>query len=213
MALTFYYLSGSPFSWRVWLALEHKKIDYELYALSMQDGDLKSDWYLAINPRAKAPAIQDGSFVMSESNAIGEYLEEKYSEHGESLWPSDIALKARARQLLYEIDNNFYPPTRRLIEQVFMRAKPDSAIVTTARAQLKQEYAKLSAIVSNDFLVGDMPTFADYALYPLTALLERIDNTIPHFELASGLLKPINEWRLQIEALPYFKQTIPLHWR
>src|SRR6266699_2559514 len=34
MALAFYYASGSPYAWRVWLALEHKGIPYERKTLS-----------------------------------------------------------------------------------------------------------------------------------------------------------------------------------
>ncbi len=40
MAITFYYGSGSPFSWNVWLALEHKQLRYELKLMSLQGGDL-----------------------------------------------------------------------------------------------------------------------------------------------------------------------------
>ena len=40
MALTFYYGSGSPYGWRVWLALEHKQITYELKTMSFSAGDL-----------------------------------------------------------------------------------------------------------------------------------------------------------------------------
>ena len=34
MSLVFYYGSGSPPAWRVWLALEHKRIPYEAVRLS-----------------------------------------------------------------------------------------------------------------------------------------------------------------------------------
>ena len=34
MAIEFYHGHGSPYSWRVWLALEYKKIPYELRVLS-----------------------------------------------------------------------------------------------------------------------------------------------------------------------------------
>jgi hypothetical protein len=50
VSLTFYYLSGSPFSWRVWLALEHKAAPYELRLLRADTGDLKSETYLRLNP-------------------------------------------------------------------------------------------------------------------------------------------------------------------
>lgn len=32
--MDFYYLSGSPFSWKVWLANEHKWLAYKLKVLS-----------------------------------------------------------------------------------------------------------------------------------------------------------------------------------
>ena len=38
MALTLYYLSGSPYAWRVWLALEHKGIAYQLKSVSFDAG-------------------------------------------------------------------------------------------------------------------------------------------------------------------------------
>ena len=38
--ITFYYGSGSPFAWRVWLALEHKKLAYDFKLMSFSDGDL-----------------------------------------------------------------------------------------------------------------------------------------------------------------------------
>lgn len=63
MALTFYYGSGSPFAWRVWLALEHKRIACELKTMSFSAGDLKTPQYRAINPRGKVPSIMDDGFA------------------------------------------------------------------------------------------------------------------------------------------------------
>ncbi|MBK8740472.1 MAG: hypothetical protein IPM02_13520 [Betaproteobacteria bacterium] len=39
--LTLYYGSGSPYAWRVNLALEHKALPYERRVLSFAKGDLK----------------------------------------------------------------------------------------------------------------------------------------------------------------------------
>jgi glutathione S-transferase len=41
MAVTLHYASGSPYAWRVWLALEHKGVPYELRTLSFDAGDLR----------------------------------------------------------------------------------------------------------------------------------------------------------------------------
>ena len=42
MAVDFYYASGSPYAWRVWLALEHKGAAYKRTTLSFDAGDLKT---------------------------------------------------------------------------------------------------------------------------------------------------------------------------
>ena len=48
MALTLYYLSGSPYAWRVWLGLEHKHMPYELINMSYDAGDFKKPEFVSI---------------------------------------------------------------------------------------------------------------------------------------------------------------------
>ena len=75
MALTLHYASGSPYAWRVWLAVEHKGIPYELKLLSFDKGDLATPTFRALNPRGRVPALEDDGFALYESAAIVEYLE------------------------------------------------------------------------------------------------------------------------------------------
>ena len=65
MALTFYYGSGSPFAWKVWLTLEHKQIPYEFRLLSFDRGDLKK--------RFKDNDIDDILFVITYSGLTPEW--------------------------------------------------------------------------------------------------------------------------------------------
>ena len=53
--LTLYYGSGSPYAWRVNLALEHKALPYERLVLSFGQGDNKKPGYMQFNPRGKVP--------------------------------------------------------------------------------------------------------------------------------------------------------------
>lgn len=71
MSIKFHYLSGSPFSWKVWLALEHKALTYDIQVLKVDAGDLKRPEYLAISPHGKAPAIVVDGFALYESSANG----------------------------------------------------------------------------------------------------------------------------------------------
>jgi glutathione S-transferase len=110
MALTFYYASGSPFAWRVWLALEHKGIPYEIRILSFDKGDLEKPEYLALNPRHRVPAIVDDGFALYESAAIVEYLEDRWP--GEPrLVAGDVRQRALQRRMVREADAYFAEAT------------------------------------------------------------------------------------------------------
>ena len=103
MALTFYYGSGSPYAWRVCLALEYMAITYALKPISFSAGDLAKPEYGAVNPRRKVPAVIDGDFPLYESAAIVEYLEEQYPA-GKSLFPGSVKQRAIIRRLVREAD-------------------------------------------------------------------------------------------------------------
>ena len=145
MATTFYYVSGSPFSWRVWLALEHKQLSYELKLMSLQDGDLKQPEYLAINPRGKVPALVDNGFVVWESSVIVEYLEERYPAH--PIFPRDPIDRAFVRRIAAEADHYLYPVVRRLLEQTLFRSDGggDPTVITEALTALRSELALFRA--------------------------------------------------------------------
>jgi glutathione S-transferase len=100
MALTFYYGSGSPYAWKVWLALEHKGIPFEAKRLTFDPDQTKTPEFLKINPRGRVPAIVDDGFALSESNAIAEYLDERYPE--KPLLPKDAKARGVARRLIAE---------------------------------------------------------------------------------------------------------------
>src|SRR5215472_10687278 len=73
-----YWISGSPFSWRVLLTAEVKSIPYEGKLLEASKGEHKTPEFLAINPLGRVPAIRDGNFTLHESLAIMIYLDRKY---------------------------------------------------------------------------------------------------------------------------------------
>ena len=79
MALKFYHGHGSPYSWRVWLALEAKHVPYELQVLSFQSQDTRKPEFVAINPRHVVPTIVEEGFTLWESIAILEYLDERHA--------------------------------------------------------------------------------------------------------------------------------------
>lgn len=215
MPLTFYALSGSPFSWKVWLALEHLAVPYELCVLSADAGDLKSTAFLVLNPRGKVPVIVDNGFALPESSAIIEYLEEVYGQPGRSLWPSDPRARAIARRFAAQADGYIYPAVRRLVVELLMQrdGSPDPSVIAESRAALAGEFERLEGLFSSAFLAGDAPSAADHALYPLTAILVRVDAKAPGYDLARVIGENVRSWRTRVEGLAYFARTLPPHWR
>ena len=80
MAITLYWGSGSPFSWRVLLALEHKGLPYESHLLHFDKQEHQSPPMLKMNPRGRLPVLKDGDYVVFESVAVLYYLDVKYPQ-------------------------------------------------------------------------------------------------------------------------------------
>jgi glutathione S-transferase len=215
MALTLYYGSGSPYAWRAQLALEHKALPYDLKVLSFTAGDTRKPEFVALNPRHQVPTLVDGDFVLYESNAIAEYLDEAFPGRGAPLFPGDARTRAIVRRLVLEVDNYFYKATDPLLDQAFWK-KPeerDAKIIAAGRQGVVDELGMFTKAMRGDFLAGPLSA-ADFAFYPLVAFLYRAQKMkLPDLD-ADGMLTPeLRTWKARVEALPFFEKTIPPHWK
>jgi glutathione S-transferase len=214
MSITLYYGSGSPFAWRVQLALEHKALPYELKVLSFSAGDTRKPEFIALNPRHQVPVIVDGDFVLYESNAIVEYLDEAYPGRGAPLFPGNVQQRALVRRLIEEVDNYYYKATGEVLEQAFWK-KPEEREtdkITAGRKAVIEEVALFTKSMRGEFLAGPLSA-ADFTLYPLVAALWRAEFKLPDLNAAGMLTPEMLAWKARIEALPYLDKTIPPHWR
>ena len=212
MTIVFYYGSGSPFSWPVWLMLEHKQLPYDLKLMSLLGGDLKTPEYLAINPRGKVPVIIDNGYILWESSAIMAYLEEQYLDR--PLLPDDPKAKATARHLAAEAHTYLYPPLRRLMEQTLFRpdGNGEQSIIQTALTDLQRELAYFEVALQDEFFASKL-SIADFTIYPLLALVDRIQKKQSQHNVGTFMGTKLTAFMHRIEQLPYFTKTIPPHWK
>src|SRR5439155_6284334 len=209
-----YYGSGSPYAWRAQLALEHKALEYELKILSFSAGDTRKPEFVALNPRHQVPVLVDGDFILYESNAIVEYIDEAYPGRGAPLFPDDAKTRAIVRRFVLEVDNYLDKATEMLLEQAFWK-KPeerDSQKIADGRKAVVDELGMFTRAMRGEYLAGPLSA-ADFAFYPFVAFMKRAELRLPDLD-ADGMLTPeMRAWKGRIEALPFFDKTIPPHWK
>lgn len=214
-----YFISGSPFAWRVMLALGLKGLDYEAVELHSSKGETQTPEYLALNPRGTVPVLIDGDVTVYESLAILAYLERAYPDvplFGET--PADAAV---IWQRALEIDNYFasaiFGSLRPIFRQEFA-GKEDEINENFARVRAEIETIA-GWLGGKDYILGDKPTVVDVSLYPPLAMIRRvvpnikvpgIEPNIPAYEEAFPKLAA---WMKRIEALPGYEAAYPPHWR
>jgi glutathione S-transferase len=212
MPITLYYMSGSPYAWRIWLALEHKGVAYELKTMSYDAGDFAKPEFLALNPRHRVPVIVDDGFALYESGAILEYVADKWP--GEPhLLSADLRQRALQRRLIREADQYVAEAMERLVRAVLFtpREKWSEEMIAAARAELKSELTMWEAMIAGDYLAGALSA-VDFTLYPMIALVQRMGAR------KTGLAGPdlmgpkLTAWAERMRALPVVQKTWPPHW-
>jgi glutathione S-transferase len=216
MTIKFYYGSGSPYAWRVWMALEHKRLPYELNTVSFSAGDLQKPEFLALNPRHKVPVIVDGEFALYESAVILEYLEDRYPAPAPetALFPKDVQARAIVRRLAREAEIYFGGGINHIARQVFFK-KPgewDQQVIAKGRDECLDEMRFLEREIRGEFLMGALSA-ADFTLYPLLGIARRVETKKPDLGIGAALGPKLQAWAKRIEALPYFEKTYPPHWK
>ena len=219
MALELYWGSGSPFAWRVMLALEVKQLAYESKLLEFSKGDHKAPAFLKLNPRGKVPALKDGDFVLYESLAIMAYLDKKYPAppiFGTS--PEQTGLIWRT---ISETESYLLDAGNKLIRPIFFGKGLDKVDeIQEAVATIRQELKRVDAeLAHSDWLVGGKISAADIALFPLVQIILRAASKDAAEPLNLKIL-PLSQtyaniaaWVKRIEALPGYQRTYPPHWR
>ena len=112
MALTLY-VDGfwiSPYAFSCFVALEEKKIAYQVKELGLEKKDHHDPKYRKGSLTGRVPSIEHDGFWLSESSAIDEYLEDVFpAPKHPRLLPADPKDRARARQLMAWIRSDLMP--------------------------------------------------------------------------------------------------------
>ena len=87
---------------KVRMVLAYKDIDWESEHLNLRAGDQFHPDFKKINPKSVIPVLQHNGAIITESNAIIEYIEEVFPTP--SLMPSNAIDRARVRYWMIKLD-------------------------------------------------------------------------------------------------------------
>lgn len=97
----------SPYAMAVFVALREKGIAFEIRTLDLDRGEHLAGEFARRAVTRRVPALVQGEFVLSESSAIIEYLEDLYPDV--PVLPVEVGLRARARQVQAWLRSDLLP--------------------------------------------------------------------------------------------------------
>ncbi len=190
--VTLYTADRCPFAARVRIMLAEKRLSYERVEIDLRD---RPAFMFEKNPSGTVPVLeQDDGFVLPESRAIMEYLEELVPEP--PLLPADVRERARVRLALDQFE-------RFSAAYYAWRYRGEPA------GKLHDELEKLDRrLEAEEYLVGSQFTLADVGYLPWILRAEQRGapvRRLPHIAgwLARVGARPSVAAEIQtVEALP-----------
>jgi glutathione S-transferase len=161
--------------------------------------------YLAMNPNGRVPVLEDGEFVLWESNAILAYLATKYPEPLDLL-PKDARGRAEVDRWLSWQLAHLAPATskvafERIVKKLTGQGTPDEAAIRLGAAEFATHSKVLDGWLGKREYVADTLSIADFAL-------------ASHYSIAPacGLdLTPfpnVGSWAERMIARPSFRRAL-----
>jgi glutathione S-transferase len=104
--LALYHNDMSLCAQKVRICLAEKGLEWEDRHIALRSGEHQKEWYRKLNRRAVVPTLIDDDKVITESNVILEYLDERYPQP--SLSPKDPFGRAQMRVWTKQLDEDIH---------------------------------------------------------------------------------------------------------
>lgn len=218
MGIDVWWGSGSPYCWRVLLALELKQLPYAGHCLQFDLQEHKAPPMLAMNPRGRLPVLRDGDYVVFESLAVLYYLDLKYPQvplFGHS---------AEEAAVIMRVINEFQAYTEArlmgIVDALGANRSPqlDESLAAAMHLVASEARTIEGRLSRSEWIVGETVSAADLAIYPFIRVLHHSLTQPGAHELSARFL-PLSvhypalvKWLGRVESLPGFARTWPPGW-
>ncbi|MDN3630571.1 glutathione S-transferase family protein [Vibrio lentus] len=184
-----------PFVQRVMGSLVMKNVPFEIEYIELND---KPQWFLDISPNGQVPVlVTENDTVLFESDAIVEYLDDKYSPIEEVT----AEQKALDRAWSYQASKHYMP-------QCGTMGSKDKETFETRLTNLQKAFLKAENKLGNtEFFKGDYISNVDIAWLPLLHRASVIKEG-SGFDMLEGFPK-VQKWQAALIESGLTDKTVP----
>jgi glutathione S-transferase len=201
-----YVFPPSPRAFKVMAIANHLGMETNLRFIDLVKGDQKAPQYAALNPNMRMPTLQDGDYVLWESNAIAQYLAGKKPESG--LMPKDERGRLDATRWQFWDLAHWDPACaiflfENVVKAVVVKSgEPDPTELAKGAERFERAAKVLDGqLKGKPFVLGETLTVVDFCLgAPLN-----------YAEMARLPIEPYREikrWYASLCALPAWQKTL-----
>jgi glutathione S-transferase len=219
MAIEVFWGSGDPYSWRVLLALEAKRLEWQSRLLQFSRQEHKSPQVVALNFRGRVPIVKDGDYVVFESLAVLYYLDLKYPDpplFGRTAEEAGVIMR-----VICEFQGYVEGDLMNIVHAFFEKRSTGRGdeLARSMHAVAREARSIEMRLARSDWVVGDSYSAADIVIFPGIKVLLRALARPEASDLSSRFLPmevnypAIARWIARVEALPGYDRTFPPHWR
>ena len=184
--------SKDPSSHRVRLMAKEKDIPMEIVEVDLDD--MPED-LLELNPYGTLPTLVDRELVLYDPQVIIEYLDERFPHP--PLMSVDPISKARARQMLRQIEKEWYP----LIDTI-ANGKDDAEIKKARRDLLERLIQLIPVFDHKEYFMSDDYSLVDVSMAVLLWRLPSLGVELPR------TAKPIFDYADKVLARETFQESL-----
>ncbi|EGF90974.1 maleylacetoacetate isomerase [Asticcacaulis biprosthecium C19] len=168
----------SSAAYRVRIALNLKNLPYEQVSHDLRTGEQHSAAYKALNPQGLVPALEHDGEVITQSQAILEWLDERFPEP--ALLPATPEARAAVRAMCGLVACDIHPLNNlRVLKALKTDLMADeNAIKRWTKGWIGEGFAALDQLIAHHghgYCFGNAPTLADCLLIPQIFSAQRFE--------------------------------------
>ena len=164
------------------------------------------DTFRSCSPMGKIPFIETEDGGLSESQAIVEYLEERYPKL--PLYPADVFQRAKCRELIQHLELNSEWVARRLYKESFFGGEVSEETKREANERLAiglEAVARLSSF--SPYILGPRFSAADCVAYMHFFMIAQTTLKIYGSDMLERFLPNLAEFIARMNARPHVRRV------